>query len=256
MKSLKEAPSVFFENFKIYNHQTTILRADQLDISLKGVHGILGPSGCGKSSLLKVLSGLQDDEIFYDGNMDISGFQNGVVFGMVWQSPVLYPFSVRENLSIPLRKRGINKSKWSDLLNEAILDSGLVDRNPERFLDKYAPELSVGQKQRVCLARTLLQNPDILLLDEPTSALDPASTRKIEQLIRTISETIPVILVTHNIGQARRMTSHVTVFCLEEQGGYVCESGPSQKILYKPDSLTVRNFFASETGDDSLWPFC
>ena len=106
------------------------------------------------------------------------------------------------------------------------------------------------------LARTLLQNPDILLLDEPTSALDPASTRKIEQLIRTISESIPVILVTHNIGQARRMTSHVTVFCLEEQGGYVCESGLSQKILYKPDSLTVRNFFASETGDDSLWPFC
>ena len=130
MKSLKEAPSVFFENFKIYHHQTTILRADKLDISLKGIHGILGPSGCGKSSLLKVLSGLQDDEICYDGNMVFSGFQNGIVFGMVWQSPVLYPFSVRENLSIPLRKRGINKSKWSDLLNQAILDSGLVDRNP------------------------------------------------------------------------------------------------------------------------------
>lgn len=245
-----------FEKFRIFNRQTTILKVESLQIPLKGVHGILGPSGCGKSSLLRVLSGLQEDSVFNTGSMSLTGFSDSVVFGMVWQTPVLYPFSVRENMSIPLRKRGIPKSGWNELLCQAISGSGLSDQSPEHFLNCRATELSVGQKQRVCLARTLLQNPDILLLDEPTSALDPASTRKIEQLIQDVSERIPVILVTHNIGQARRITDHVTVFCLEDQGGYVCESGLSQKILYKPDSMTVRNFFASETGEDSIWPFC
>ena len=245
------------------------LKGVSMDIPENSVTALIGPSGCGKSTFLRCLNRMNDriktaridgsvelegTEI-YDANANLVELRKRV--GMVFQSPNPFPKSIRENISYGPRKHGdIEKGLLArlfgrddteaeaELVERSLKQAALWDEVSDR-LDDNALGLSGGQQQRLCIARCLAVDPEVILMDEPASALDPIATSKIEDLVETLSEEYTVVIVTHNMQQAARISDQTAVFLT---GGELVEFDDTDKIFENPESQRVEDYITGKFG--------
>ncbi|MGB3454126.1 MAG: phosphate ABC transporter ATP-binding protein PstB [Moheibacter sp.] len=230
------------------------------DISIRikpnTVTAFIGPSGCGKSTFLRLFNRMNDliadtrleGECLIDGkdiygkSVDVDKLRKNV--GMVFQKPNPFPKSIFENVAYGLRVNGTrNKTEIAQRVEESLISAALWDEVKDK-LNKSAFELSGGQQQRLCIARALAVNPKILLMDEPASALDPISTSKIEELIHQLKENYTIVIVTHNMQQAARVSDKTGFFML----GELIEYSDTKKMFLNPDKETTQNYITGRFG--------
>jgi len=243
------------EYLNVYYGNRKILDNVNVDIYENSISAVIGPSGTGKSSFLRSLNRLNDlipgakvtGKVFYRGRNiyedDVNVYLLRTRIGMVFQRPTIFPMSIYENVAFGLR---INNVKDEDLIykrvKEALIKAALWDEVKDR-LDDGAYNLSTGQQQRLCLARTLAIEPEVLLLDEPTSYLDPKSTKKIEDVLLKLKEKYTIVIVTHSLNQAKRISDYVMVFMPDEDNiGRLIEYGPSSQVLQNPVDPKTREY--------------
>jgi phosphate transport system ATP-binding protein len=223
-----------------------------LTVPAGSITALVGPSGCGKTSLLTSFNRLTDlipgarltgsirlgDQEILQGAVDSIGLRRRV--GMIFQKPVPFPLSIRRNLEFPLREHGLRERQaLEDKIQRSLRDVGLWDEVKDR-LSAPALSLSGGQQQRLAIARALALEPEVLLLDEPCSALDPLSSGVVEDLMLSLRPRYTLVVVTHNLAQARRIADHVAVFWVREGAGRLIEHGPAGQVFGAPrDPLTA-----------------
>ena len=218
--------------------------------------GIIGPSGCGKSTLLKTLNRMNDlvegckitgdirlmGEDIYDKRMDVSLLRRRV--GMVFQKPNPFPMSVYDNIAYGPRTHGMRKkAELDEIVEKSLRDAAIWDELKDR-LKKSALGLSGGQQQRLCIARALAVKPEVILMDEPTSALDPISTSKIEDLVMDIKKDYTIVMVTHNMQQAVRVSDTTVFFLL----GEIVESGATGQMFSMPKDKRTEDYITGRFG--------
>jgi phosphate transport system ATP-binding protein len=251
------AALVSVEALEVAYGATRILHQVSASFPERQVTAIMGPSGCGKSTLLRVLNRTLElspearmiggrvhfrGRNIYDRAMDIRTLRKQV--GIVQQRPLAFPMSIQENVLFGRRHHGhVHRSERERTAGKVLERVGLWEEVKHR-LHTPANRLSIGQLQRLCLARTLANDPEVILMDEPCSALDPESTGTIEALIRDLKATLTIIIVTHNVAQARRVSDHA-LFLLQ---GAVLEAGPTQQIMENPQHPRVRRIVLGEEG--------
>ena len=226
-----------FRKISVWAQGQQILKDISLDIPEHCVFGLLGPSGAGKSTLLQCVNRLLDFQpgfrasgsIHYKGtdimSKQIDADHLRTRIGIVFQQSSVFPTSIYENVLFGLKRvRGIPRAERADVVEKYLRQAQLWDELKDR-LKRPAAELSVGQQQRLCIARTIAMEPEILLMDEPTSALDARSTEAIERFILDARKRCTVILVSHNLEQARRVTDRISCLCAGEEGGEILETG-------------------------------
>lgn len=237
-----------------------VLDAVSLDIYKGCITALIGPSGCGKTSFLSVLNRLVDlvpgatvsgsvrlaGEDVLSPALDVMVHRRRV--GMVFQKPNPFPLSIRRNLELPLREHGIrNRKILSEKIERVLRDVGLWDEVCTR-LDSPAHSLSGGQQQRLCLARALVLEPEVLLMDEPCSALDPISSAVVEALIERLRGRYTVIIVTHNLAQARRIANYAAFFWMKDRVGKLVEFGRCQRMFEAPSHELTVAYIRGERG--------
>ena len=229
------------------------------DISMKfrknKVTALIGPSGCGKSTLLRLLNRMNDlidgtrvegEILFEDQNIyapDVDPVEIRRKIGMVFQKPNPFPKTIYDNISYGPKLNGVSSKDMNDLVEQSLKQAVLWDEVKD-ILNKSAMNLSGGQQQRLCIARALAMKPDILLMDEPTSALDPISTAKIEELIEELKENYTIIIVTHNMQQAARVSDETAFFYL----GNLIEYNKTEKIFTKPEVKQTEDYITGRFG--------
>lgn len=242
-------------DFDLWYNDFQALHNINMDIDAHKITAFIGPSGCGKTTLLKSMNRLNDliDSCHIDGEIllddanvyevkDLEQFRKRV--GMVFQKPNPFPMSIYENVAFGPRAHGIRKKSELDaIVEKALKDAAIWDEVKDR-LHKSALSLSGGQQQRICIARTLAIKPEIILMDEPTSALDPISTAKIESLILELKKDYTVVIVTHNMQQAARI-SDKTAFFLD---GNLIEINDSEKIFTNPENKKTEDYITGRFG--------
>jgi phosphate transport system ATP-binding protein len=236
------------------------------DISLKveknRITAIIGPSGCGKSTFLRCLNRMNDlipdarveGKVLYRGldiySREVDPVAVRTVIGMVFQRPNPFPMSIFDNVAFGLRVNGVklSKTELAAKVRDALEKAALWDEVKDR-LDAPAYSLSGGQQQRLCIARTLAVDPEVILLDEPTVSLDPISTAKIEQLLRNISSNYTIVIVTHNMQQAARVSDYTAVLMPdEEMVGRLIEFGPTRDIFTQPRDKRTEDYISGRVG--------
>ncbi len=233
-----------------------------LQIERNRITAIIGPSGCGKSTLLRCINRMNDlipeakveGRVLYRGvdiySKEIDPVMVRTVIGMVFQRPNPFPMSIFDNVSFGLKVNGIKLSKTELMqkVRDALEKAALWDEVKDR-LDAHAYSLSGGQQQRLCIARTLAVDPEVILLDEPTVSLDPISTAKIEQLLRNISSNYTIVIVTHNMQQAARVSDYTAVMMPDENmvGGLI-EFGPTKEIFTHPRDKRTEDYISGRVG--------
>lgn len=232
------------------------LKNINLDIKENAVTAFIGPSGCGKSTYLKTLNRMNDlvegckitGQILLDGE-DIYGPKVDTTLlrkkvGMVFQQPNPFPMSIYDNIAYGPRIHGIkNKAELDDIVEESLRGAAIFDEVKDR-LKKSALGLSGGQQQRLCIARALAVQPEVLLMDEPTSALDPISTLKVEELMMELRKKYTVVVVTHNMQQATRVSDETVFFLL----GEVIESAPTEQLFSMPKNKKTEDYISGRFG--------
>ncbi len=246
---------------RVYYSGRLTLDDINIEVPENTVTAVIGPSGTGKSSLLRSLNRLNDlipgakveGKVLYRG-VDIYGEDVNVYYlrtriGMVFQRPTVFPTSIYENVAFGLRINGVtDESEIRRRVEKALRDAALWDEVRHRLFDE-AYNLSTGQQQRLCLARTLAIEPDVLLLDEPTSYLDPKSTRKIEDVLLQLKKRITIVIVTHSLNQARRIADYLLVLMPDDDGvGRVIEWGPAEEIFNNPKDQRTREYVTGLIG--------
>ena len=243
------------ENLDLYYGDFKALKNINLNISPNEITAFIGPSGCGKSTLLKSLNRMNDlvegcrinGKVLLDGqdiygNMDINLLRKRV--GMVFQKPNPFPMSIYDNIAYGPRTHGIrSKVKLDDLVERSLRDAAIWDELKDR-LKKSALGLSGGQQQRLCIARALAVEPEVLLMDEPTSALDPISTSIIEDLAVELKKNFTIVMVTHNMQQAARISDKTAFFLL----GEVVEYGETEQIFSMPKNKKTEDYITGRFG--------
>jgi len=223
-----------------------------LSINKGYITALVGPSGCGKTSFLTCLNRLTDliagcrvsGRIMIDTRdvlaSDIDVIQLRRRIGMIFQKPNPFPLTIRRNLEFPLREQGLrDREQIAEIIEATLRDVGLWDEVKDR-LNSPALALSGGQQQRLCIARALALLPEVLLLDEPCSALDPLSSGVVEDLIVSLRDRYTVLIVTHNLVQARRIADYAALFWIKNGAGRLIEAGPAKQIFEEPrDPLTA-----------------
>lgn len=232
------------------------LKKINLDIYEKQITAFIGPSGCGKSTTLKCINRMNDlvegcridglitldDENIYDKNYDVNNLRKRV--GMVFQSPNPFPMSIYSNIVYGPKTHGIkDKNKLDEIVENSLKGAAIWDEVKDH-LDKNALSLSGGQQQRICIARALSVSPEVILMDEPTSALDPISTGKIEDLVTELKENYTIIMVTHNMQQASRVSDRTAFFL----NGEVIEYNDTFKIFSTPQNEKTENYITGRFG--------
>ena len=249
--------SLEVKNLNLFYNQTTQALYDiNLDIPKRRVTAFIGPSGCGKSSLLRCFNRMNDlvdgckvkgqllleGEDIYDPRIDVASLRRRI--GMVFQKPNPFPKSVYENVAYGLRIQGINKRRILDeVVEKSLRSAALWDEVKDRLNDS-ALGLSGGQQQRLVIARTIAVEPEVLLLDEPASALDPISTLKIEELVYELKSRYTILIVTHNMQQAARV-SDLTAFMYM---GKMVEFGSTDKIFTNPEIKQTEDYITGRYG--------
>lgn len=243
------------KNLDLYYNDFQALKNINLDIEAKNITAFIGPSGCGKSTLLKSLNRMNDlvegcsikGQVLLDGkdiygDMDINLLRKNV--GMVFQKPNPFPMSIYDNIAFGPRTHGINKKSALDEIVENSLRNAAIWEEAKDRLNKSALGLSGGQQQRLCIARALAVDPEVLLMDEPTSALDPISTSKIEDLVIELKEKYSIIIVTHNMQQATRISDDTVFFLM----GEVIETGKTLSIFSNPQKQKTEDYITGRFG--------
>ncbi|MEN6290908.1 MAG: phosphate ABC transporter ATP-binding protein PstB [Methanobacterium sp.] len=244
------------EDLNVYFDEAQILKDINIKIHKNTVTSLIGPSGCGKSTFVRTLnrmndlidtfkmdgSVLLDGKDIYDPKIDVVELRKKV--GMVFQKPNPFPKSIFDNVAYGLRVHGIeDKAVLTEKVEESLKAAALWDEVKDK-LDKSAMGLSGGQQQRLCIARTIAVNPEVILMDEPASALDPISTTKIEDLIHKLKKDYTIIIVTHNMQQATRVSKY-TAFFLH---GEIVESGLTDKIFIEPEDKRTEDYITGRFG--------
>ena len=265
----QEPTKLAAENLDVHYGDDHALKGVSMEIPEQSVTALIGPSGCGKSTFLRCLNRMNDriSSARTDGSVTLDGreiYQDGVNLvelrkrvGMVFQSPNPFPKSIRENISYGPEKHGdINtgllarvlgrsdEEAREELVERCLRDAALWDEVHDR-LDDNALGLSGGQQQRLCIARCLSVDPEVILMDEPASALDPIATAKIEDLITELSKEYTVVIVTHNMQQAARISEQTAVFLT---GGELVEYGDTDQIFEDPESDRVEDYITGKFG--------
>lgn len=235
---------------------TQALKSVSIDIPEHGITALIGPSGCGKSTFLKTLNRMNDlvngvkitGEVKYRGEnifapgTDVNELRKNI--GMVFQKPNPFPMSIYDNIAYGPRTHGIHsKAKLDDIVERSLKNAAIWDEVKDR-LKKSALGLSGGQQQRLCIARALAVEPDVLLMDEPTSALDPISTSKIEELATSLKECYTIVIVTHNMQQAVRISDNTAFFLL----GELIEYGETEKMFAYPKDKRTEDYITGRFG--------
>ena len=249
-------PVVAVDRFSLWYGHSRALYEVSLRFPRRVVTALIGPSGCGKSTLLRSINRLNDlvDSVRVEGQMllnaspvyapDVDVIELRKRLGMVFQKPNPFPMSIFENVVYPLRIDGENrKTLLAQACERALRAAALWDEVKDR-LKSSALRLSGGQQQRLCIARAIVADPEVLLLDEPCSALDPLSTQKIEELIQEISERYTVIMVTHNLQQAARVSQYTAFMYL----GRLVEYGPTPSIFQTPHLTETEQYVSGRFG--------
>ena len=236
------------------SHQA--LRNINMGIPEKSITALIGPSGCGKSTLLKTLNRMNDlvrdvkitgsvgynGQDIYDPSTDVSELRRQI--GMVFQKPNPFPMSIYDNIAYGPRTHGIrNKAKLDEIVERSLRDAAIWEEVKDR-LKKNALGLSGGQQQRLCIARALAVAPNVLLMDEPTSALDPISTSKIEELAIQLKEKYTIVIVTHNMQQAVRISDNTAFFLL----GELVEYGNTEQLFSQPKEKKTEDYITGRFG--------
>ena len=236
------------------DHQA--LKNVNIEIPEKSITAFIGPSGCGKSTFLKTLNRMNDlipgvkitGDIRYEGTdifskeVDVNNLRKEI--GMVFQKPNPFPMSIYDNIAYGPRTHGItNKVELDEIVERALRDAAIWDEVKDR-LKKNALGMSGGQQQRLCIARALAVQPKILLMDEPTSALDPISTSRIEELVMELKEKYTIVMVTHNMQQAVRVSDYTAFFLL----GELVEFGKTDEIFSQPKDQRTEDYITGRFG--------
>ena len=243
------------KNLDLYYGQFQALKNVNLEMKENEITAFIGPSGCGKSTLLKTLNRMNDlvegcrieGEVCLDGeniyqDMDVNLLRKRV--GMVFQKPNPFPMSVYDNIAYGPRTHGVrSKVKLDEIVEKSLRDAAIWDEVKDR-LKKSALGLSGGQQQRLCIARALAVEPEVLLMDEPTSALDPISTTKIEDLATELKKDYTIIIVTHNMQQAARISNKTAFFLL----GEVIEYNDTEELFSRPVDQRTEDYITGRFG--------
>ena len=244
------------ENLNLYYGENHALKDVNMDIQENAVPAFIGPSGCGKSTFLKTLNRMNDlvdgvridgkvlldGEDIYDPSVDTTILRKKV--GMVFQQPNPFPMSIYDNIAYGPRVHGIrDKKRLDQIVEESLRGAAIFDEVKDR-LKKSAMGLSGGQQQRICIARALAVQPEVLLMDEPTSALDPISTSKIEDLMEDLKKKYTVIVVTHNMQQATRVSDQTAFFLV----GEMVEFGDTKQIFSYPQDKRTEDYITGRFG--------
>ena len=252
---MSEQAKFSVKGLDLYYGDFHALKDVNLDINAKEITAFIGPSGCGKSTFLKTLNRMNDlvegckitgdvrldGENIYSG-MDVSQLRKRV--GMVFQKPNPFPMSIYDNIAYGPRTHGIhNKAKLNEIVETSLRGAAIWDEVKDR-LKKNALGLSGGQQQRLCIARALAVQPEVILMDEPTSALDPISTSKIEDLVIELKKDYTIIMVTHNMQQATRVSDKTVFFLL----GEIIESGDTEKLFSVPTDKRTEDYITGRFG--------
>ena len=243
------------KNLDLWYNDFKALKNINLGMQENSITAFIGPSGCGKSTLLKSLNRMNDlvegcritGEVLLDGediygNMDVNLLRRRV--GMVFQKPNPFPMSIYDNIAFGPRTHGMrSKAKLDEIVEESLRDAAIWDETKD-VLKKSALAMSGGQQQRLCIARALAVKPEVLLMDEPTSALDPISTSKIEDLALELKKKYTIIMVTHNMQQAVRISDYTAFFLL----GEVIEYSETEKMFSTPQDKRTEDYITGRFG--------
>lgn len=237
------------------------LRNITLEIPQCAITAIIGPSGCGKSSFLRLLNRMNDliskvrvegklqldGTSIYDKSVDVVDLRKRV--GMVFQKPNPFPMSIFDNIAFGPRQHGRrNRNELEDTVETSLRHAALWDEVKDK-LSKSALALSGGQQQRLCIARVLAVEPEVILMDEPCSALDPVATLRIEELMRTLSKDYTIVIVTHNMQQAARVSDMAAFFMMEEdRAGILVEYGSTNEIFTNPKDKRTEDYITGRFG--------
>ena len=255
-KHMADEVKMSVKNLDLYYGQKQALKNINMDIHSNAITALIGPSGCGKSTFLKTLNRMNDlidnvritgqvtldGEDIFDRNMDVTMLRKRV--GMVFQQPNPFPMSVYDNIAYGPRVHGIkNKAKLDEIVEESLRGAAIWDEVKDN-LKKSALRLSGGQQQRICIARALATKPEVILMDEPTSALDPISTTKIEDLMEELKRQYTVVVVTHNMQQAVRVSDYTVFFLV----GDMVEYGETKELFTYPKDKRTEDYITGRFG--------
>ena len=244
------------EDLHLWYGETHALKGINMAIPEKNITALIGPSGCGKSTFLKTLNRMNDlipsvridGDVLYNGQsifareVDVNSLRRDI--GMVFQNPNPFPMSIYDNIAYGPRTHGVtNKKELDDIVEQALQDAAIWDEVKDR-LKKSALGLSGGQQQRLCIARALAVRPQVLLMDEPTSALDPISTSRIEELALQLKERYTIVIVTHNMQQAVRISDNTAFFLL----GELIEFDETEKLFSQPKEKRTEDYITGRFG--------
>jgi len=243
-------------NLNLFYGNKQALKNITMNIPANRVTAFIGPSGCGKSTFIRSINRMNDliegvrisgeikidDKNIYDKNVDVVNLRRNI--GMVFQRSNLFPMTIYENIVFGVKLNGTrNKKKLNEIVERSLINAALFDEVKDR-LDKPALSLSGGQQQRLCIARTLAVDPEIVLMDEPASALDPISTAKIEELIHNLKKNYTIVIVTHNMQQAARVSDQTAFFYL----GELIEYDKTSKLFTRPSVKQTEDYITGRFG--------
>lgn len=248
-------PHIIVENLNLWYGEKQALKNISMQIPRNSVTALIGPSGCGKSTFIRCLNRMNDlvkncriegkvlieNEDIYGADVDVVELRKQV--GMVFQKPNPFPMSIYENVAYGPRIHGVNRKDINEVVKGALRSAALYDETSDR-LKSPALSLSGGQQQRLCIARTLAVKPRIILFDEPTSALDPISTARIEDLIMNLKKDYTIVIVTHNMQQAARISDYTGFFLM----GELIEFGQTRQIFHSPKKKSTEDYITGRFG--------
>ena len=249
-------PILYARNLNLHYGDFHALKNINIDIPEQKITAFIGPSGCGKSTFLKTMNRMQDlvpgvkieGDLFFRGqdvnskDVDVTELRRQI--GMVWQKPNPFPMSIYDNITYGPKLHGNHsKAELDEIVERSLRGAALWDELKDR-LKKSALGLSGGQQQRLCIARSLAVEPEVLLMDEPTSALDPASTMRIEELMSELKKNYTVVIVTHNMQQAARISDQCAFFLV----GELVECAPTQQIFSMPADKRTEDYITGRFG--------
>ena len=253
---MNQTPILSAKDLDLFYGENQALKSVNMDIPEKQVTALIGPSGCGKSTFLKTLDRMNDlvpgikitgsvqyrGQEIYAPNVDVTWLRKQI--GMVFQKANPFPMSIYDNITYGPKLHGVrNKAELDELVESSLRGAALWDEVKDR-LKKSALGLSGGQQQRLCIARALAVKPEVLLMDEPTSALDPGSTMKVEELMSELKKNYTVVIVTHNMQQAARISDRTAFFLL----GELVEVGPTAQIFSAPQDKRTEDYISGRFG--------
>ncbi|RZM78454.1 phosphate ABC transporter ATP-binding protein [Pseudoalteromonas rubra] len=252
----KQRHAIVLSNVSVFYSGEKKVKNINLNVEKNRITAFVGPSGCGKSSVLNVINAINCDyqNCTFDGEICIASKtpMKGVrrlnkvqlrrTVGTIFQMPQPFPLSIRKNIEFPLKHHGISDKHSRYQKMQAALEKVGLWNDVKNRLDDSALALSGGQQQRLCIARALALEPEILLLDEPCSALDPYSSKAIEELLIELKKEISIIVVTHNLAQAKRIADNCCVFWTDDEVGYLAEQGEAHALFSAPTTAVSREY--------------